>query len=128
MAVYGGRSKKPPNIAATGKDEAIFVTPPRIHSIEATRGRIEDDEFLEMTSQSLRRRNKILNASFGKRGRGGPRTPRVQSCEGETRIGAPLRLRSGCVVDQCGQEVTPFLARPRGMPLGPDPGLPPVGR
>ena len=128
MAVYGGRSKKPPNIPATGKDEAIFVTPPRIHSIEATRGRIEDDEFLEMTSQSLRRRNKILNASFGKRGRGGPRTPRVQSCEGETRIGAPLRLRSGCVVDQCGQEVTPFLARPRGMPLGPDPGLPPVGR
>ena len=128
MAVYGGRSKKPPNIAATGKDGAIFVTPPRIHSIEATRGRIEDDEFLEMTSQSLRRRNKILNASFGKRGLGGPRTPLIPNCEGETRIGAPLRLRSRNVDDQCGQEVTPFLARPGGMSLGPEPGLPPLGR
>ena len=128
MAGYDGRSKKPTNIRAAGKDEAIVVTPPRIHSIEATLGRIEDDELLEVTSQPLQRRNKILNASFGKRGRGGPRTPRVQSCEGETRIGTPPRLRSGCVNDHCGQEVTPFLARPGGMFLGPEPGLPPLGR
>jgi len=61
-----------------------------------------------MTSQSLRRRNRILNASFGKRGSGGPRTPRVQAAKG-TRIGLPFGFGSGCVVDQCGQAMTPEL-------------------
>jgi GTP-binding protein len=67
MDVHVGRAKKLTNIRAAGKDEAIVLTPPRIHSIETALGWIEDDELLEVTPQNLRLRKKILNASFRKR-------------------------------------------------------------
>jgi GTP-binding protein len=67
MNVHVGRSKKLTNIRAAGKDEAIVLVPPRIHSIETALGWIEDDELLEVTPKSLRLRKKALSASLRKR-------------------------------------------------------------
>jgi GTP-binding protein len=67
MDVHVGRMKKLTNIRAAGKDEAIVLTPPRIHSIETALGWIEEDELLEVTPQNLRLRKKVLSASFRKR-------------------------------------------------------------
>jgi GTP-binding protein len=67
MNVHVGRSKKLTNIRAAGKDEAIVLTPPRIHSIETALGWIEDDELLEVTPKALRLRKKALSASQRKR-------------------------------------------------------------
>jgi GTP-binding protein len=67
MNVHVGRSKKLTNIRAAGKDEAIVLTPPRIHSIETALGWIEDDELLEVTPRHLRLRKRALSASQRKR-------------------------------------------------------------
>jgi GTP-binding protein len=67
MNVHASRAKKLTNIRAAGKDEAMVLVPPRIHSIETALGWIADDELLEVTPVSLRLRKKILNASHRKR-------------------------------------------------------------
>jgi GTP-binding protein len=67
MSVHAARAKKLTNIRAAGKDEAMVLVPPRIHSIETALGWIADDELLEVTPVSLRLRKKILNASLRKR-------------------------------------------------------------
>ncbi len=67
MSVHAARAKKLTNIRAAGKDEAMVLVPPRIHSIETALGWIADDELLEVTPISLRLRKKILNASLRKR-------------------------------------------------------------
>jgi len=67
MDVHVGRAKKLTNIRAAGKDEAMVLTPPRLHSIETALGWIADDELLEVTPKSLRLRKKILSASHRKR-------------------------------------------------------------
>jgi GTP-binding protein len=67
MNVHVSRQKKLTNIRAAGKDEAMVLTPPRVHSIETALGWIADDELLEVTPVSLRLRKKVLNASFRKR-------------------------------------------------------------
>ncbi len=67
MNVHVGRSKKLTNIRAAGKDEAIVLTPPRIHSIETALGWIEEDELLEVTPKALRLRKKALSACQRKR-------------------------------------------------------------
>ena len=67
MNVHASRAKKLTNIRAAGKDEAMVLTPPRIHSIETALGWIADDELLEVTPVSLRLRKKVLSASHRKR-------------------------------------------------------------
>ncbi|MBS1216240.1 MAG: GTP-binding protein, partial [Proteobacteria bacterium] len=66
MNVHASRAKKLTNIRAAGKDEAMVLTPPRIHSIETALGWIADDELLEVTPTSLRLRKKILSRSHRK--------------------------------------------------------------
>jgi GTP-binding protein len=67
MNVHASRAKKLTNIRAAGKDEAMVLVPPRIHSIETALGWIADDELLEVTPVSLRLRKKILSQSHRKR-------------------------------------------------------------
>ncbi|HEV8537955.1 MAG TPA: translational GTPase TypA [Bacteroidota bacterium] len=49
------------NMRASGADEAIRLEPPKIHSLEQAIEWIADDEFIEVTPQSLRLRKKYLD-------------------------------------------------------------------
>ncbi len=49
------------NMRASGADEAIRLEPPHIHSLEQAIEWIADDEYIEVTPQSLRLRKKYLD-------------------------------------------------------------------
>jgi len=51
------------NIRASGSDEALRLTPPRIMSLEQCLEFLADDELLEVTPESLRLRKSILDHS-----------------------------------------------------------------
>ncbi len=55
------RTKQLSNMRASGADEAIRLEPPRIHSLEQSIEWISDDEYIEVTPQSLRLRKKYLD-------------------------------------------------------------------
>ena len=55
------------NIRASGKDEAVRLTPPRRMTLEQAIAYIEDDELVEVTPKSIRLRKQVLNPSFRKR-------------------------------------------------------------
>ncbi len=55
------------NVRASGKDEAIRLTPPRRLSLEQAIAYIEDDELVEVTPKSIRLRKQVLNPSFRKK-------------------------------------------------------------
>jgi GTP-binding protein len=61
------KAKKLDNMRASGKDDAVIITPHRKLSIEEALGWIEDDELLEVTPKELRLRKRILSGSFRKR-------------------------------------------------------------
>jgi GTP-binding protein len=61
------KSKQLTNIRASGKDEAINLTPPRHMSLEEGLSYIQEDELLEVTPKSLRLRKKILDPVARKR-------------------------------------------------------------
>ena len=61
------KAKKLDNMRASGKDDAIIITPHKKLSIEESLGWIEDDELLEVTPLELRLRKRILSASQRKR-------------------------------------------------------------
>lgn len=67
MEVNPCRTKKLTNMRASGSDEAIRLTPPRLFSLEQAIEYIEDDELLEVTPKSVRMRKRILNALERKR-------------------------------------------------------------
>jgi len=54
------REKKLTNIRASGKDEAIVLTPAKIMSLEQVIEFIDEDELVEVTPVNLRLRKKIL--------------------------------------------------------------------
>lgn len=54
------REKKLTNIRASGKDEAIVLTPARIMSLEQVIEFIDEDELAEITPSSIRIRKRIL--------------------------------------------------------------------
>lgn len=56
------KEKKLTNIRASGADDAIMLTLPTIFDLEQSLDFLEDDEFLEVTPESLRLRKKILKA------------------------------------------------------------------
>jgi GTP-binding protein len=60
-------TKKLTNIRSAGADEKLFLTPPRIHSLEEAIAYIEDDELLEVTPKSLRLRKRHLDHNLRKR-------------------------------------------------------------
>lgn len=61
------KTKHLTNTRASGSDEALRLTPPRILSLEQALDFIDTDELLEVTPKSLRIRKKILDARLRKR-------------------------------------------------------------
>ncbi len=57
------KEKKLSNMRASGSDEAIRLVPPRILTLEQAIEFIRDDEFVEVTPQSIRLRKKILKGN-----------------------------------------------------------------
>ena len=65
------KGKQLTNIRASGTDEAIRLTPPRILTLEDMITYVGDDELVEVTPKSLRLRKKLLDPNDRKRmGRG----------------------------------------------------------
>jgi GTP-binding protein len=63
------RTKKLTNMRASGRDDNVKLSPPRIHSLEEALEYIEDDELLEVTPTSLRVRKRVLNNDLRRKSR-----------------------------------------------------------
>jgi GTP-binding protein len=61
------KAKQLTNVRASGKDEAIRLTPPRRLTLEQAIAYIESDELVEVTPKAIRLRKQILNPAFRKR-------------------------------------------------------------
>jgi Predicted membrane GTPase involved in stress response len=61
MVVNPCKNKKMSNVRASGSDDAIKLSPPKIFTLEESLEFIEDDELVEVTPDSIRLRKKILN-------------------------------------------------------------------
>jgi GTP-binding protein len=61
------KAKQLTNVRASGKDEAIRLTPPRRQTLEQAIAYIEDDELVEVTPKAIRLRKRVLNPSFRKK-------------------------------------------------------------
>ena len=55
------KAKQLTNMRASGKDEAVRLTPPRVMSLEQAIAYIADDELVEVTPQSIRLRKRLLD-------------------------------------------------------------------
>lgn len=60
MAVNPTKGKQLTNMRASGTDETIYLNPPFILTIERALEIMQDDEYLEITPQSVRMRKKLL--------------------------------------------------------------------
>jgi GTP-binding protein len=61
------KGKKLTNVRASGTDDAIKLTPPRILTLEQALEFIDDDELVEVTPKSIRQRKKELDPNQRKR-------------------------------------------------------------
>ncbi|HWA23419.1 MAG TPA: translational GTPase TypA, partial [Caulobacterales bacterium] len=61
------KGKKLTNVRASGKDEAVRLTPPRKLTLEQAIAWIEDDELVEITPKSIRVRKRHLDPNLRKR-------------------------------------------------------------
>jgi GTP-binding protein len=61
------KGKKLTNVRASGKDDAVMLTPPIRMSLERSLAYIEDDELVEITPKSIRLRKKLLDPNDRKR-------------------------------------------------------------
>jgi len=61
------KAKQLTNVRASGKDEAVRLTPPRRLTLEQAIAYIEEDELVEVTPRAIRLRKKVLNPSFRKK-------------------------------------------------------------
>jgi GTP-binding protein len=55
------KAKQLTNMRASGKDEAVRLTPPRLMSLEQALAYIADDELVEVTPKSVRLRKRLLD-------------------------------------------------------------------
>jgi len=55
------KAKQLTNMRASGKDESVRLTPPRIMSLEQALAYIDDDELVEITPKSIRLRKAELD-------------------------------------------------------------------
>jgi GTP-binding protein len=67
LVVNPVREKKLTNVRASGKDEAIVLTPPIALSLERAVEFIDDDELVEITPRSIRLRKRFLREHERKR-------------------------------------------------------------
>ena len=58
------KKKHVTNMRASGSDDALKLTPPKLLSLEQSLEFIADDELIEMTPKSIRLRKKILNSEM----------------------------------------------------------------
>jgi len=61
------RAKQLTNIRASGKDDAVRLTPPRVLTLEQAIAYIADDELVEVTPRSVRMRKRLLDPNARKR-------------------------------------------------------------
>jgi GTP-binding protein len=61
------KAKQLTNVRASGKDEAIRLTPPRRMTLEQAIAYIDEDELVEVTPKNIRLRKAVLNPSMRKR-------------------------------------------------------------
>ncbi len=61
------KGKKLTNVRASGKDEAVVLTPPIRMSLEKALAYVGDDELVEVTPKSIRLRKAILDPHLRKR-------------------------------------------------------------
>ena len=61
------KAKQLTNVRASGKDEAIRLTPPRRPTLEQAIAYIDEDELVEVTPKAIRLRKQVLNPSFRKK-------------------------------------------------------------
>ncbi|BCR05254.1 GTP-binding protein [Desulfuromonas versatilis] len=67
LVVNASRGKKLTNVRASGSDDAIRLTPPRILTLEQALEYIDEDELVEVTPKSIRLRKKHLDANERKK-------------------------------------------------------------
>ncbi len=67
LTVNAQRSKQLTNFRASGKDDALDLTPPVRYSLEQALEFIDDDELVEVTPKSIRIRKKLLSETDRKR-------------------------------------------------------------
>ncbi|MEK7523924.1 MAG: translational GTPase TypA [Patescibacteria group bacterium] len=67
IIVNACKGKKLTNMRASGSDDAIALTPPRIMTLEQAMEFIEDDELVEITPKNIRLRKKMLAETDRKR-------------------------------------------------------------
>jgi GTP-binding protein len=60
-------TKKLTNIRSAGADEKLFLTPPKVLSLEQALAFIEDDELVEVTPKTLRLRKRVLDHNLRRR-------------------------------------------------------------
>ncbi|GFO68881.1 GTP-binding protein [Geomonas limicola] len=61
------KGKKLTNVRASGSDDAIKLTPPRLLTLEQALEFIDEDELVEVTPVSIRLRKKVLDPTMRKR-------------------------------------------------------------
>jgi len=61
------KGKKLTNVRASGKDDAVLLTPPIRMSLEKALSYVGEDELVEVTPKSIRLRKKILDPHERKR-------------------------------------------------------------
>ncbi len=67
LVVNSCRGKKLTNVRASGTDEAVRLTPPRLLTLEQALEYIDEDELVEVTPKSIRLRKKFLDPNERKR-------------------------------------------------------------
>ncbi len=67
LTVNATKNKKLTNVRASGTDEALKLTPPKIMSLEEAIDYISADEYVEVTPESIRLRKKWLKETERKR-------------------------------------------------------------
>ncbi len=67
LIVNPSKAKKLTNIRTTAADEKLFLTPPRVMSLEAALEFINDDELVEVTPKAIRLRKRYLDHNLRKR-------------------------------------------------------------
>jgi GTP-binding protein len=67
LIVNPSKAKKLTNIRTTAADEKLFLTPPRVLTLEAALEFINDDELVEATPRSIRVRKRVLDHNARKR-------------------------------------------------------------
>ena len=61
------KAKQLTNMRASGKDEAVRLTPPKVMTLEQAIAYIQDDELVEVTPNAIRLRKRILDSNERKK-------------------------------------------------------------